>query len=66
MLRKVNAAQIEANLRKLIDKAKGLIMKQRGVPEDVAYQAMRTLAMRSNKRMVEVAEQVVAAAELLL
>jgi len=52
--------------RKTIEKAKGLIMRQRGVSEEEAYQAMRKVAMRSNRRLVEVAESLVAAAELLI
>jgi len=52
--------------RKVIDKAKGLIMSQKGVSEEEAYQAMRRLAMRSNRRVVEVAEGIIAAAELLI
>lgn len=52
--------------RKLVEKAKGLIMQQRGLSEAAAYQAMRKLAMRNNKRLAEVAEQVLAAAEILL
>jgi response regulator NasT len=51
--------------RKLIERAKGLIMQQQGVSEADAYQAMRKLAMRKNKRLAEIAESVVSAAELL-
>jgi response regulator NasT len=52
--------------RKVIEKAKGLIMRQRGVSEDEAYRAMRKVAMRSNRRLADVAEGIVAAAELLI
>jgi response regulator NasT len=51
--------------RKLIERAKGLIMQQQGVSEVDAYQAMRKLAMRKNKKLAEIAESVVSAAELL-
>jgi response regulator NasT len=57
-------AQLEA--RKVVDKAKGILMKQRGMTEDEAYKALRSLAMSSNKRLVDVAESVIAAANLLL
>lgn len=56
----------ELEERKVIERAKGLIMRQRGVSEDEAYQAMRKVAMRSNRRLAEVAEGIVAAAELLI
>lgn len=52
--------------RRTVDKAKGILMKQRGMAEDEAYQAMRSLAMSSNKRLIDVAESIVAASKLLL
>jgi response regulator NasT len=52
--------------RKTVERAKGLIMRQRGVSEEEGYQARRKLAMRSNRRLAEVAESIIAAAELLI
>lgn len=52
--------------RKQIEKAKGIIMSQRNLSEDDAYKAMRKLAMDRNVRVGEVAEQIVAAAAVLL
>jgi response regulator NasT len=51
--------------RKLIEKAKGILMKQRGMSEDDAYGAMRTMAMRQGKTLKEVAENVISIANLL-
>lgn len=51
--------------RKVIERAKGIIMKQQRVSESEAYQAMRSLAIRKNERLSEIAENVIAAAELL-
>ena len=51
--------------RKQVDKAKGIIMKQRGVDEDPAYRDLRKMAMDKNKRIVDVAKDVIAIAELL-
>ncbi|MCB1802376.1 MAG: ANTAR domain-containing protein [Gammaproteobacteria bacterium] len=62
----LNRTRTELSERKVIDKAKGILMKQRGLTEDQAYTAMRKLAMSSNKRLFEVAESVVAAAKLLI
>ena len=50
--------------RKIVERAKGLLMEQHGIGEDEAFQSMRKLAMRKNKRLVEIAEGVMAAAEL--
>jgi response regulator NasT len=51
--------------RKLIERAKGIIMEQQGLSEADAFQAMRKLAMRKNKKLVEIADSVISAAELL-
>lgn len=51
--------------RKVIERAKGIVMEQQRVSEPEAYQAMRKLAMRTNRKLSEIAESVVAAAELL-
>ena len=50
--------------RKLLDRAKGIVMQQRGCNEEEAYHSLRKLAMKSNKRLVDVAEGMIAAAEL--
>ena len=51
--------------RKVIDRAKGMIMKARGVGEDEAYALLRRTAMDQNKRMADVAQALVTAAGLL-
>ncbi|MGH8704043.1 MAG: ANTAR domain-containing response regulator [Burkholderiales bacterium] len=59
----------EANLklseRKLVARAKGLLMASRGLSEDQAYHALRRLAMSRKLRMGEVAQQLIDAAQLL-
>lgn len=51
--------------RKVIERAKGILMQRRNISEDQAYQALRKLAMDRNERLGEVARQVVEAAQLL-
>ncbi|MCQ8896981.1 ANTAR domain-containing protein [Limnobacter humi] len=51
--------------RKLIDKAKGLLMKHRNFSEDQAYHAMRKLAMERNQRLVDTARSVIEVFEML-
>ena len=51
--------------RKLIDRAKGIIMKARKVDEDEAYAILRKAAMDQGKRIGEIAQQLVTAAGLL-
>jgi response regulator NasT len=51
--------------RKVIDRAKGLIMKARGLGEDKAYALLRKTAMDQGTRLADVAESLVTAAGLL-
>lgn len=52
--------------RNTVEKAKGIIMRQRKVNEDAAYKLLRKLAMDRNRRIGEVAGEVIAAAEVLI
>ena len=45
--------------RKLVERAKGLLMEQKGLSEDAAYKLLRKLAMDQNKRIGEVARDMV-------
>ena len=45
--------------RKTMDRAKGIIMQQRKCNEEEAYKTLRKLSMENNKRIVEVAEQII-------
>ena len=51
--------------RKQIDRAKGLLMKQRGLDEQEAYAAMRKMAMDRGQKIGEVANNIIAVLELL-
>lgn len=51
--------------RKVIDRAKGMIMKARGVDEDEAYALLRKAAMDQGKRLADVAEALVSSVGLL-
>jgi two-component system, response regulator / RNA-binding antiterminator len=51
--------------RKIIDKAKGIIMRTRKIGEEEAYALLRKTAMNENRRLVDVAQGLVTAAKLL-
>lgn len=51
--------------RKIIDRAKGILMKHKSCDEEEAYQLLRKSAMQSNQRLVEVARNLIASIELL-
>jgi response regulator NasT len=49
--------------RKVIERAKGLLMKKVGLDEPEAFRRLQKLAMDSNRKMVEVAQMVLTAEE---
>ncbi|MCG7572212.1 ANTAR domain-containing protein [Phaeobacter sp. CNT1-3] len=51
--------------RKTIDRAKGILMKARGISEDEAYALLRKAAMDQGRKLPEVAEALVSTAGLL-
>ena len=51
--------------RKAIDRAKGILMKARDLTEQDAYALLRRTAMNENKKIAEVAQSVITAAQLL-
>ncbi len=59
------AARASLTERKRIERAKGIVMKQRGCSEEQAYALLRKLAMDRNERLAQVAENVIAMAKLL-
>lgn len=52
--------------RKVIDKAKGILMKQKSMDEETAYKTLRNLAMNQNKKIGSVAKEVIDVAGLLI
>ncbi len=60
------AATRKLSDRKLVDKAKGILMKTRGLDEDQAYKALRKLAMDKSQPLARVAGDLVDMARLLL
>jgi two-component system, response regulator / RNA-binding antiterminator len=51
--------------RKVIDRAKGILMRAKGLGEEEAYRLLRKTAMNEKKKIAEIAQSIVAAAELL-
>lgn len=51
--------------RKLIDRAKGILMQRRNLPEAEAYALLRRTAMEESRKIAEVAQSVVTAAKML-
>ena len=51
--------------RKVIDRAKGILMKAKKLSEEQAYVLLRNTAMNEKKKIVEIAQSVIAASEIL-
>ena len=57
--------QLKLTERKVIDRAKGMLMKTRGLDEDGAYAFLRKAAMDRKLKLAEVAQRLIDAADLL-
>ncbi|HEX7741404.1 MAG TPA: ANTAR domain-containing protein, partial [Sphingobium sp.] len=51
--------------RKIIDRAKSILMSQRGLSEPDAYALLRSSAMNQGKKIVDVAQALITASDLL-
>lgn len=65
MQSELEAAKQALENRKTIDRAKGLLIRAKGLSEEEAYQLIRKSAMDQGKRMIDVAQALITAAELL-
>lgn len=61
----LDAAKSELAERKMIDKAKLIMMRKRGCDEATAYKALRKAAMDSGRRIADVADALITAESLL-
>jgi response regulator NasT len=61
----LNKAKTSLAERKLVEKAKGILMKSRQCGEEEAYVAMRKMAMDRKLRLIDIANKIIAAADLL-
>jgi two-component system, response regulator / RNA-binding antiterminator len=51
--------------RKVVERAKGILMKQKGIAEEEAFQLMRKLAMDRNRKLLDVAQQIIDVTDML-
>jgi AmiR/NasT family two-component response regulator len=61
----LESARVALAERKIIERAKGILMRSRRLSENDAYTLLRQAAMSQNKRMLEVAEAIVSMADIL-
>jgi response regulator NasT len=60
----LDRAKDALNERKVIDRAKGVLMKAKNLSEEAAYALMRKTAMNEGKKIVDIAQSVITAAEM--
>jgi response regulator NasT len=65
MERELEEARSELAGRKVIERAKGILIKSRGLTEDEAYALLRKTAMNQNRKISDIAQSLVMAAGLL-
>ncbi len=65
MSRELDEARSQLESRKLVDRAKGILMTTRGLSEAEAYALLRRTAMNQNRKISEIAESLILAAGLL-
>lgn len=65
MARELDDVRSELESRKVIDRAKGILMRTRGLSEPDAYALLRKTAMNQNRKISEIAESLITAAGLL-
>ncbi|MFZ7112609.1 MAG: ANTAR domain-containing response regulator [Desulfatiglandales bacterium] len=59
LLEHVSRLKTQLETRKLIEKAKGLLMEVEGLPEKEAYRRIQRMSMKKNKPIKEVAEAII-------
>lgn len=65
MARALEETRSELASRKIIDRAKGILMKSRKLSEDEAYALLRKTAMNQNRKIGDIAQSLVTAAGIL-
>lgn len=62
----LDQAKMDLAERKIIERAKALLIKTRGIPEDQAHRLLQKLAMDQNQRLVDVARSILALAQVFM
>lgn len=64
LMRERDEAQAKLADRKVVERAKGLLMKKRGLGEEDAYALLRRTAMQQNRKLVDIAQSIITAFEM--
>lgn len=64
LYKEISQSKTNLNERKVVERAKGILMSRRKVSEDDAYNSLRKLAMEQNKKLYDIAKNVIEMSEL--
>ncbi len=59
-------ANMKLDERKIVERAKGILMRQRNLDEDEAYKMLRSMAMKKNMKLADLSTQLIDAAKMLI
>jgi two-component system, response regulator / RNA-binding antiterminator len=62
----ISQAKLKLDEVEAVERAKGLLMSQRGMDEDAAYNMLRAMAAKKNMKLVDLSNQFVEVAKLLI
>jgi len=65
LLDELEGTRLKLAERKLIDRAKGILMARQGLTEDQAFQKLRGMAMNKNLKLADLAQRILDAEDLL-
>lgn len=63
--KELDKSKADLEARKVIERAKGMLMEKRGMSENDAYSAMRSMAMKQGKTIKDVAENILSVLSML-
>jgi uroporphyrinogen-III synthase len=64
LMEEISSAKEELETRKIIERAKGILMKEKNIDEETAYNILRKKSMDTRKPIREIAEAIIIAEEL--
>jgi two-component system, response regulator / RNA-binding antiterminator len=62
----LNLANLKLEERKVVERAKGILMRQRNLDEEQAYTMLRDMAMKRNMKISALSNQLIEAAKMLI
>lgn len=62
----INQVKLKLDEVEALERAKDLLMRQRGIDEEAAYEMLQNMALKKNMKLVDLSKQFVEVAKLLI